>query len=134
MKSLLVVTSLLFASPVAAQPHPCDVEPVSVTVASNADVAVLFCAKPSENIARIDVILDDAPMLMYDDTDAVAQGGPSADGYVQFKGSLGRLPPGTHTVVLVVVDDQGQQADPSDRYTFTVKPKPSRAKVKRVTQ
>lgn len=124
-----------------AQTHPCDALPSTVVVVGGSSLSVLFCAKPADDLVRVDVTVDNATAAPYIDVAVTAQTGLSATGFVQYKLPLGVLLPGVHTVsvlaVNVTADGVEQVSDLSDPLTFTVqapKPKPAKPKVTGVTK
>jgi len=145
MPILLFVFAIIVATatPVFAQTHPCDATPTASTVsgAGNAPLILSFCAKPSDDIVRIEVIVDNAPLIPFAETEAIEETPPNADGYSQFKVSIGTRAAGSHTVRVQVVnlgdDGQEQTSDVSDSLSFTVtapKAKPAKPRVTGVSK
>jgi hypothetical protein len=136
-----VLVILGAAAPARAQTHPCDTSPSAVSVIGNAPLWLLFCAKPSDDLVRAEVIVDNGPLTSFTETDAIEQAPPNAEGYAQFKVSIGTRSVGSHTVFVQVVNigDEGteQVSDPSDVLAFTVKApkgKPAKPKATGVTK
>ena len=138
MRYLFAILILLVSHPALAQPHPCDASPTALTTTSG-PLALLFCAKPSDNITRADVILNGVTDS-FTEAEAVAQLPPNADGYAQYRVPLGALPVGTYTIVVSVfnLDDAGvEQSTSSDPLTLTVRrvvPRPAKPKTVGVAQ
>lgn len=137
MKTLLpLVLLLVVASPALAQTHPCDLSPSTLTVtASPTPLAVLFCARPADNLTRSDVVID-GNTSTFTEAEAVAQTAPNADGYAQYRVPIGVLPVGAYLLQVTVfnldADGVEQVSDVSDPLSFTVlapKPRPSKPKV-----
>jgi len=142
MRLILCILSILMVPAAAlAQSHPCDASPAVVSVIGNAPLWLLFCAKPSDDLVRAEVIVDNGPLTSFTEADAIEQAPPNAEGYAQFKVSIGTRSVGSHTVFVQVVNigDEGteQVSDPSDVLAFTVKApkgKPAKPKATGVTK
>ncbi|MGH9256587.1 MAG: hypothetical protein ACRD3C_18660 [Vicinamibacterales bacterium] len=141
MRVLVCLVCVLAAAPAGAQTHPCDADPSAVKVSSAVPLHVLFCANPSDDLVRVDVVIDNAPPTPFTTAVAVALSGPNAAGYVHYSAPLGTIAAGEHTLTMMAVnlDEFGveQQSDPSDPYVFTVlarKPRPNKPKVTQVTR
>lgn len=138
---LFIVAIVVARGPALAQSHPCDASPTAVSVIGNSPLWLLFCAKPSDDLVRAEVIVDNGPLTSFTEADAIEQAPPNAEGYAQFKVSIGTRSVGSHTVFVQVVNigDEGteQVSDPSDVLTFTVKApkgKPAKPKATGVTK
>lgn len=136
MKNACILLAILVAAaPADAQTHPCDLAPTTVSVTGNAPLQLLFCARPADDLVRVDVTVDNSTAPFVDLT-ATAMTAPSATGYVQYRAPLGTLPVGSHTVrvqaVNLTLEGVEQLSDLSDPLSFTVaapKPRPGKPKV-----
>jgi len=142
MRFMLCIVAIVVAPTLAlAQSHPCDTAPTAVSVLGNAPLWLLFCAKPSDDLVRAEVVVDNGTLVPFTETDAIEQAPPNAEGYAQFKVSIGTRSVGAHSVRVQVVnlDDEGREqvSEVSDSLAFTVtapKGKPAKPKATGVTK